>query len=155
MKLSDADETWISDAFKSGKVDAIIYDFPFASTETKGTSVNIAVANLPGSKIEYRFGVRKSDQRLLEKLNSTIRRIKGTNDYSDLLKRLLPMTNVVKPSVYGKSTYTVRAGDSLSQIAAKHLGSPDKWLELQSLNNLPNPNFINPGQVIITPKEFK
>jgi len=155
VKLSDADETWITDAFDAGKVDAIIYDFPFASTETQGTSVNIAVANLPGSKIEYRFGVRKSDQILLDKLNSAIRRIKDTNQYSDLLKRLLPTTNVVKPSVDGKSTYTVGAGDSLSQIAAEHLGSPNRWIELQSLNNLPNPNFINPGQVIITPDDFR
>jgi ABC-type amino acid transport substrate-binding protein len=155
VSLSDAEETWITDAFTSNKADAIIYDFPFASTETQGTSVNIAVSNLPGSKIEYRFGVRKGDQKLLDRLNIAIRRIKETTEYADMLKKLLPITNIVMPSAEGKKTYTVRVGDSLSGIAAMRLGSADRWRELQDLNNLPNPNFISPGQVIIAPNDIK
>jgi ABC-type amino acid transport substrate-binding protein len=155
VSLSDADETWIPDAFTSNKADAIIYDFPFASTETQGTTANIVVSNLPGSKIEYRFGVRKGDQKLLDKLNIAIRRMKETTEYADMLKKFLPTTNIVKPSAEGKKTYTVRAGDSLFSIAAMRLGSADRWRELQGLNNLPNPNFISPGQVIIAPDDFK
>lgn len=155
VRLSDEDETWISDAFSSNKADAIIYDFPFASTETQGTTTNIVVSHLPGSKIEYRFGVRKGDQKLLDKLNNAIRRIKETAEYADMLKKYLPTTNILKPSSEGKKTYTVRAGDSLSGIAAMYLGSADRWRELQIINNLPNPNFISPGQSIIVPDDFK
>ena len=81
--------------------------------------------------------------------------MKETTEYADMLKKFLPTTNIVKPSAEGKKTYTVRAGDSLFSIAAMRLGSADRWRELQGLNNLPNPNFISPGQVIIAPDDFK
>ena len=42
-------------------------------------------------------------------------------------------------------TYTVRAGDTLSGIAAAHGTS---WQELQRINGLANPNLIFPGQVL-------
>jgi LysM repeat protein len=41
------------------------------------------------------------------------------------------------------STYTVKAGDTLSGIAADH---GTTWQRLASLNNLSNPNMIYPGQ---------
>lgn len=46
-----------------------------------------------------------------------------------------------KPS--GGGTYTVRAGDTLSGIAAKH---GTTWQALAKLNGLDNPNLIYPGQ---------
>lgn len=45
-------------------------------------------------------------------------------------------------------TYTVQRGDSLSSIAAK-FGTT--WQALQSVNGLPNPNLIFPGQVLRVP----
>ncbi|HEV2763889.1 MAG TPA: LysM peptidoglycan-binding domain-containing protein [Pyrinomonadaceae bacterium] len=41
--------------------------------------------------------------------------------------------------------YTVRPGDTLSAIAARH---GTTWQELARINNLSNPNFIRPGQVL-------
>lgn len=46
------------------------------------------------------------------------------------------------------STYTVRPGDTLSGIAARHGTS---WQELQRLNNIKNANLIHPGQVLRLP----
>lgn len=42
-------------------------------------------------------------------------------------------------------TYTVRAGDTLSGIAARY---GTTWQELQRVNRLPDPNKIYPGQVL-------
>lgn len=149
VSVSDASETWQQDNFSAGKVDAIVYDFPFASVELKGAPVDITISRLPGSNLEYRFGVRAEDKKLLGKLNDAIRRVKDTPEYVALLRRYLPMDNVVVPSKFGKNTYVVKSGDSLASIAAEQLGSADKWTLLQGLNNLPNPNFIDVGQVII------
>jgi LysM repeat protein len=48
-------------------------------------------------------------------------------------------------------TVTVQRGDSLWKLAQQHLGSGDKWRQFLSVNNLPNPNRISPGQVLNIP----
>ncbi|QNL30979.1 endolysin [Microbacterium phage GaeCeo] len=45
-------------------------------------------------------------------------------------------------------TYTVSKGESLSSIASKY---GTTWQVLQSLNKLPNPNKIYPGQKLVVP----
>lgn len=47
--------------------------------------------------------------------------------------------------------YTVKAGDSLSKVAANYLGSPGRYIELAALNSIVNPNIIRVGQVIKIP----
>lgn len=46
---------------------------------------------------------------------------------------------------------TVHPGDTLSQIAADHLGSADKYAELADLNDVRDPDLIEVGQVIQLP----
>ena len=56
---------------------------------------------------------------------------------------------VVKPAPAVKpGTYTVRAGDTLSGIAAAH---GTTWQELQRINGIPDANKIYPGQVLKLP----
>lgn len=155
VELDDSSESWLNDNLSPKTVDAIVYDFPFASVESKGLPVSIVIANMPGSNLEYRFGVRKGDSKLLEKLNLAIRSAKDTPQYSELLRSFLPTDNLLQPSKAGKLTYTVNTGDSLSLIAQNHLGSSSRWVELQRLNNLPNPSFISPNQQLIVPPDFK
>lgn len=57
-------------------------------------------------------------------------------------------TAAAQPS--GK-TYTVVAGDTLSAIAARLLGNYARWPDIAKLNNLRDPNFIVPGQVLQIP----
>lgn len=155
VELDDSSESWLNDNLSTKTVDAIVYDFPFASVESKGFPVSIVIANMPGSNLEYRFGVRKGDSKLLEKLNNAIRSARDTPQYGELLRRFLPTDNVLQPSKAGKKTYSVNSGDSLSLIAQNHLGSSSRWIELQRLNNLPNPSFISPNQQLIVPPDFK
>jgi nucleoid-associated protein YgaU len=50
-------------------------------------------------------------------------------------------------------TYTVKAGDTLSQIAKDHLGSAGKYMQIFDLNKdqLSDPDKIKPGQVLRLP----
>ena len=53
-----------------------------------------------------------------------------------------------KPAPAPAKTVTVKAGDTLSGIAAAHGTS---WQELQRINGIANPNLIYPGQVLKLP----
>jgi nucleoid-associated protein YgaU len=50
-------------------------------------------------------------------------------------------------------TYTVKAGDTLSQIAKAHLGSAGAYMKIFELNKdqLTDPDKIKPGQVLRLP----
>ena len=51
------------------------------------------------------------------------------------------------------ATYVVKSGDSLSKIARKTLGSPNKWKALWEANKdqIKDPDKIYPGQVLKLP----
>lgn len=48
-------------------------------------------------------------------------------------------------------SYTVVKGDTLWAIAKKYLGDGTRYKELATLNNIPNPNKIYPGQLVKLP----
>lgn len=52
------------------------------------------------------------------------------------------------PPPAASGTYTVRPGETLSEIAARH---GTTWQELQRINNIPDANKIHPGQVLTLP----
>lgn len=51
------------------------------------------------------------------------------------------------------ATYTVVRGDSLSKIAKKLYGNANLWKHLHEANReqIPNPDLIKPGQVLVVP----
>ena len=53
----------------------------------------------------------------------------------------------------GPKTYTVKAGDTLGQIAKEHLGSAGSYMKIFELNKdqLSDPDKIKPGQVLRLP----
>lgn len=158
IALSDAsvngERTWINDAIKSGKVDAIVYDYPFAVAEVSGTDLQFAITKLPESDIKYKIGVRKEDTQLLENINVAIRKVKETEDYSNMLKRYFMSKNVasVRTASNDEKVYVVKQGDTLSTIAGITLGNKMRYSEIESRNNLANPNFIQVGQRLVIPK---
>ena len=54
--------------------------------------------------------------------------------------------NTVMPS-----TYTVVSGDCLYNIALKQYGNASRWPEIASLNGIPSPYIIHPGQILNLP----
>ena len=59
-------------------------------------------------------------------------------------------TPEITPQAPAENTYTVKAGDTLWSIAAKHLGAGYKYPQIKKLNNLTS-NTIKVGQVLKLP----
>ena len=158
VELSDAsingERSWINNFIKSGKVDAIVYDYPFGVAEIAGTDLQFAVSKLPNSDVKYKIGVRKSDTQLLENINIAIRKAKESPDYIELLKKYFMSNKIAKVrSAAGNETvYTVKKGDTLSTIASTLMGNKMRYAEIERRNNLPNPNLILVGQKLVIPK---
>ena len=47
--------------------------------------------------------------------------------------------------------YTVKEGETLTEIASRELGSYKMWREIMSLNNISDPSLIMPGRVLRMP----
>lgn len=160
IELSDASvpgsnaRDWINRAITSGQVDAIVYDYPFAVAEIRGTKLQFVSTKLPGSRLQYKIGVRQEDRDLLEKLNIAIRKAKATDAYGDLIRRYFSSGNIAKArgAESGEKSYLVKAGDTLSLIAESQLGDPMRYSEIEARNNLPNPNLIQVGQALVIPR---
>lgn len=57
-----------------------------------------------------------------------------------------------RPATGGGGTYTVKAGDTLSKIAAATLGSAGRWRDILAANpDLSDPNKIRPGMTLKLP----
>ena len=151
---ADADGKWIVGHIKSKKVDAVMYDYPFAVAEVAGTDLQFAQTKIKGSDIQYRIGVRKEDKDLLAALNSAIRKSMEDSRYPDMLKTYFMSSSVaaVRRASSGEASYIVAKGDTLSTIAQSQLGNKMKYGDIQTRNNLANPNFIAVGQKLIIPK---
>jgi ABC-type amino acid transport substrate-binding protein len=150
---ADANGKWIVGYVDSHQVDAVIYDYPFAVAELEGTDMQFVSPKIAGSNIEYKIGLRAGDKDLLVALNSAIRKVEASDAYTEMLKTYF-MSNKVAAvvSAKGKETvYVVIRGDTLSTIAQSLLGDKMRYPEIQSRNNLANPNFISVGQKLVIP----
>lgn len=158
VTLSDASvngqRTWINNAIKAGKVDAIVYDYPFAVAEIAGTDLQFVMTKLPESDIKYKIAVRQEDSDLLQNINIAIRKVKEDPRYGEMLKKYFMSTNVaaVRGATGGETFHVVKQGDTLGNIAAALLGDSKRYVAIQSRNNLANPNFIQIGQRLVIPK---
>jgi ABC-type amino acid transport substrate-binding protein len=158
VELSDAsingERSWINNFIKDGKVDAVVYDYPFAVAEINGTSLQFAVSKLPESDLKYKIGMRKTDALLLDNINTAIRKVKATTEYVELIKKYFTSNSLakVRTAAGGESVYVVKAGDTLLGIATKLLDNKMRFREIETRNNLPNPNLIQVGQKLVIPK---
>jgi nucleoid-associated protein YgaU len=61
------------------------------------------------------------------------------------------------PAAASAATYTVKAGDTLSQIAKDKLGSASAYMEIFNANKdvLTDPDKIKPGQVLKIPEHTR
>lgn len=158
VELSDAStdgaRDWINRAIKSGKVDALVYDYPFGVAEIAGTDLVFAISKLPQSDVRYKIGVRKGDLALMQNLNTAIARVKESPEYLDLLRKYFISSNIgrVTSASATETLYVVKPGDTLSILATRLLGNPKRYTEIETRNNLPNPNLIQVGQKLVIPK---
>ena len=152
---ADANGKWIVGHIKAKTVDAVMYDYPFAVAEVEGTNLQFAQTKIKGSDIKYSIGVRQGDKDLLAALNSAIRKAMDAPEYPEMLKTYFMSTSVaaVRRASSSEVSYIVVKGDTLSTIAQAQLGDKMKYSDIQTRNNLANPNFIAVGQKLIIPSK--
>jgi hypothetical protein len=146
------------DLLDQGKIDAFIYDFPYAQEEIKeyGGRLEIVEYNLTDSS--YNVGVRRGGASLLKVVNAAIKELKASDEYRQIVRRYLGGTGPVKVAPTqvktGESVYTVRPGDTLSGIARDRLGKTMRWPEIWELNKgrIANPNLIEIGWELVLPE---
>ncbi|MEQ1506476.1 MAG: transporter substrate-binding domain-containing protein [Myxococcota bacterium] len=147
------------DALLSGKFDGFLYDYPYAAAEiaryvvqnpSKAGSLRIAQYNLTDSS--YAVGIRAEDADLVAVVNAAIADWRGTEAYADAIRTYLKGGEAVAAPAGGR-TVTVAAGDTLSLIAERELGSVDQWPALWEKNRdrFPNPHLIDVGDEVVLP----
>ena len=146
------DDGWF-EAVEKDQADALVYDYPFAAEEIKAhPQTTIVQYNLNQSK--YAVGIPAGNYDLVYEINQAIDKFKATPQYAELMREYLTTESeaFMKP-VAGRRTYTVRAGDTLSRIAAAELKDVNRWREIWDLNRerVANENLIYPRLVLIMP----
>lgn len=146
------DDGWF-EAVENNDADALIYDYPFAAEEIKAHPRTVIVQyNLNQSK--YAVAIPEGNYDLVYEVNSAIDRFRATPQYADLMREYLSSTSdVFTRPIEGRRTYTVRAGDTLSRIAASELRDQNRWREIWDLNRdrVANENLIYPRLVLLMP----
>ena len=146
------DDGWF-EAVEDDKADALIYDYPFAAEEIKAhPRTTIVKYNLNQSK--YAVAVPEGNFDLIYEVNAAIDKFRASPQYADMMREYLSSSSDVfmKP-VAGRRTYTVRAGDTLTKIAASELKDINRWKEIWDLNRdrVANENLIYPRLVLLMP----
>jgi len=150
-EVSDADADFIASSVDGHRVDAFIYDYPFAVSSIKDTDLQFAVTRLDGADLAYKIGVRDTDKNLLVYLNAAIATVRNSPDYKQLLLKYFTSAQAVTTAATaGEHGYTVKARDTLSAIGTSQGAD---WRAIQRRNNLPNPNLIQVGQTLVIPKK--
>jgi ABC-type amino acid transport substrate-binding protein len=146
------DNGWF-EAVEKDQADALVYDYPFAAEEIKAhPQTTIVQYNLNQSK--YAVAIPAGNYDLVYEVNAAIDKFKATPKYAELMREYLTTSSEVfmKP-VAGRKTYTVKAGDTLSKIAAAELKDVNRWRDIWDLNRerVANENLIYPRLVLLMP----
>jgi nucleoid-associated protein YgaU len=135
------------------QADALIYDYPFAAEEIKAhPRTIIAKYNLNQSK--YAVAVPAGNFDLIYEVNASLDKFKATPQYADLMREYLSSSSeIFTTPIAGRRTYTVKAGDTLTRIAAAELKDMARWKEIWDLNRdrVANENLIYPRLVLLMP----
>lgn len=146
------DNGWF-EAVERDQVDALIYDYPFAAEEIKAHPRTMIVQyNLNASK--YAVGVPAGNFDLVYEVNQAIDKLRASPQYADLMREYLSSSSeAFMKAIPGRRTYTVKAGDTLSLIAASQLMDQNRWREIWDLNRdrVANENLIYPRLVLLMP----
>src|SRR5262245_61073455 len=77
------------DLLDQGKIDAFIYDFPYAQEEIKPFSGRLQIVQFNLSKSSYNVGVRRGSATLLKMVNSAIKGLRGSDEYGQIVRKYL------------------------------------------------------------------
>ncbi len=145
----DSIEQEIQQAVDSSQLAKQVYSAIRSNGELANNPIDVLQS---GSSIILRGAVdSEHEQRLAEQL------ARGTSgvtavDISGLkvIKNVKEMTQQ-KDESSGDVTYTVKSGDTLSEIAQHYFGDPMRYKDIAHYNNISDPDRIEIGQVIRIP----
>ena len=144
------------DLLDEGKLDAFIYDYPYAQEEIKPYDGRLEMVQFNLTQSTYNVGVRRGASSLLKIVNAGIRDLRATNDYRTLVRKHLGASGPapVREVAAGQQVYKVKSGDTLSAIARDHLGRMSRWPEIWDLNKgrIADPNLIEIGWELVLPE---
>jgi ABC-type amino acid transport substrate-binding protein len=145
------------DLLDAGKIDAFIYDFPFAQEEIKEYDGRLEIVQFNLTQSTYNVGVRRGAKSLLKMVNSAVKELKASDEYRQIVRKYLGGTGPapVAKVAEGQAVYKVAPGDTLSKIARAKLGQISRWTEIWELNKgrIANPNLIEIGWELLLPSK--
>jgi ABC-type amino acid transport substrate-binding protein len=148
------------DQLQSGRFAAFLYDYPYAVAEIRAWyaqnpsregALRIAQYNLTDST--YAVAMRADAPDLLAAVNGAIAEWRASDAYAEAVRAWLKGgEGLPAPKDQGR-VVRVQAGDTLSGIAKRELGSVDRWKEIWAKNQerFPNPHLIEPGDEVVLP----
>lgn len=138
-----------------GKMDAFLYDYPYAQEEIKELGGRLEIVEFNLTRSSYAVGVKRGAVSLKTKLDEAIRELKASNEYRNLVKKYLGGTGpaAITKVEAGQKVYKVRPGDTLSGIARDQLGNLRRWPEIWEANRgrIADPNLIDVGWELVLP----
>jgi ABC-type amino acid transport substrate-binding protein len=141
----------------TGKIDAFIYDFPFAQEEIKAFDGRLEIVQFNLTQSTYNVGVRRGAKTLHKMVNSAIKELKASDEYRQIVRKYLGGTGPapVAKVAAGQSVHKIAPGDTLSKIARDKLGKVSRWTEIWDLNKnrIANPNLIEVGWELVLPEK--
>jgi ABC-type amino acid transport substrate-binding protein len=143
------------DLLAEGKIDAFIYDYPYAVAEMKEYPNQLEIVQFNLTQSTYNVGVRRGAASLLKMVNSAIKSLKASDDYRQIIRKYLGGSGpaAVTKVAAGQSVYKVKSGDTLSGIARAQLGQMSRWPEIweANKNRIADPNLIEIGWELVLP----
>lgn len=119
-----------------------------AAVKTKKTSAVKSVSNKKSGKSEMTYTVKKGDtlSGIAQKYKTTVKALQSLNNIKDANKIYIGQKLLIgRSSSKNKQYYTIKSGDTLSEIS-KRFNTSIKTL--QAWNSIKNPNKIYAGQEI-------
>lgn len=119
--------------------------YSHAILTAKGLRMQGAAEERDG-KLHFKGMVQNQDE-----VNEIWTAIKTVPDWRNDVVAEVTIDPNAKPAA---TTYTVKAGDTLSKIAKEHLGDANAYMKIFEANKgtLTDPDKIKPGQVLTIPK---
>ena len=159
VRYTDSSSTnprnWMLRALIDDKMDAVVYDYPFAKEELKKCLGKIKMVQFNLNSMPYSIGMPDGNDDMLSEVDKAIKAFILTDEYKKLVLKYLSSTFTLPSLAANVKQHIVKTGESLSMIAKVELNNVSRWTEIWELNKsrVPNENLIHVGDVLQIPEQ--